>query len=55
MNRWRDRKWNAMTEEVLSFQMGRALWLMCYGQEQADYLQTTKDEGNARLDFRFAY
>ncbi|KIJ66393.1 hypothetical protein HYDPIDRAFT_86987 [Hydnomerulius pinastri MD-312] len=38
INRWRDRKWNVMTEK-----------------EQMNYLQTTKDQGNARLDFRFAY
>ncbi|KAF9225352.1 hypothetical protein BS17DRAFT_801418 [Gyrodon lividus] len=38
INRWRDLKWNAMTEK-----------------EQLNYVQTTKDQGNARLDFRFAY
>ncbi|RVX72581.1 hypothetical protein B0A52_03977 [Exophiala mesophila] len=36
-NRFRDRKWNAMTEE-----------------ERKEYLATTKDKGNKRLDFRFA-
>ncbi|KAI1469392.1 MFS general substrate transporter [Daldinia caldariorum] len=37
-NRYRDRKWNAMTAE-----------------EKLDYLSTTTDEGNKRLDFRFAH
>lgn len=36
-NRYRDRKWNAMTED-----------------ERTNYLATTKDKGNKRLDFRFA-
>lgn len=37
-NAYRDRKWNAMTEE-----------------ERINYLATTTDEGNKRLDFRFAH
>ncbi|KAL1836228.1 hypothetical protein VTJ49DRAFT_5409 [Mycothermus thermophilus] len=37
-NRYRDRKWNAMTEE-----------------ERLNYLATTTDEGNKRLDFRFQH
>ncbi|RMZ90926.1 hypothetical protein DV736_g1837, partial [Chaetothyriales sp. CBS 134916] len=36
-NRYRDRKWNSMTEE-----------------QRAEYLATTTDQGNKRLDFRFA-
>lgn len=36
-NRYRDRKWNAMSEE-----------------QRTEYLATTTDEGNKRLDFRFA-
>ncbi|RMZ75383.1 hypothetical protein DV737_g5318, partial [Chaetothyriales sp. CBS 132003] len=36
-NRYRDRKWNEMTEE-----------------QRAEYLATTTDQGNKRLDFRFA-
>ena len=27
----------------------------CLHQKQAEYLETTKDVGNQRLDFRFAY
>jgi hypothetical protein len=37
-NRYRDRKWNAMTPE-----------------ERIRYLETTTDEGNKRLDFRFQH
>ncbi|KAI1483721.1 MFS general substrate transporter [Daldinia eschscholtzii] len=37
-NRYRDKKWNAMTAE-----------------EKLEYLSTTTDEGNKRLDFRFAH
>lgn len=37
-NRYRDKKWNAMTAE-----------------ERLEYLSTTTDEGNKRLDFRFAH
>lgn len=37
-NRYRDKKWNAMTVE-----------------ERERYLATTKDQGNKRLDFRFAH
>lgn len=36
-NRYRDRVWNAMTDE-----------------QRAEYLATTTDKGNKRLDFRFA-
>lgn len=37
-NQYRDRKWNAMTED-----------------QRVEYLSTTTDEGNKRLDFRFAH
>ncbi|MCJ1236563.1 hypothetical protein MMC14_004544 [Varicellaria rhodocarpa] len=37
-NRYRDRKWNAMTAE-----------------NKAHYVANTKDDGNKRLDFRFAH
>jgi len=37
-NEYRDRKWDAMTED-----------------EKLIYLATTTDEGNKRLDFRFAH
>ncbi|KAL1980538.1 hypothetical protein VTN96DRAFT_3983 [Rasamsonia emersonii] len=37
-NRYRDRKWNAMTPE-----------------QREEYLRTTTDRGNKRLDFRFAH
>ncbi|KAF8956088.1 major facilitator superfamily domain-containing protein [Flammula alnicola] len=40
LNARRDRKWRAFDDIV---------------QEQQEYLETTKDDGNQRLDFRFVY
>lgn len=37
-NRWKERKWQAMSQE-----------------ERRVYMETTKDKGNRRLDFRFAH
>jgi len=31
------------------------VWNSWTPAEQRDYLETTKDKGNQRLDFRFAY
>ena len=58
INKRRDRIWNSWTPEVrvppfIYFFLQEMNMLLL--QEQKKYLETTTDQGNKRLDFRFAY
>ena len=55
LNKKRAAKWNAMTKEVFSVLLFKCTGVYYFSQDQDEYFKTTKDEGNARLDFRFAY
>lgn len=59
LNARRERIWNTMSKKVRSarlFFTTPLINLTCYRfKEQIEYLHTTQDKGNARLDFRFAY
>lgn len=56
VNKRREQIWTGWTEEV-----SQMVWfsLFCTSlisvKERQDYLKTTKDQGNKRLDFRFVY
>jgi hypothetical protein len=54
INRHRDQQWNRMTNTVCTDTF-RNDQPNLPQQEQETYLETTKDQGNERLDFRFAY
>jgi len=57
LNSRREKTWSKMSVEVSSvvrLDVTRAL-TMETSQEKSEYLATTKDEGNERLDFRFIH
>ena len=55
LNARRARKWNAMSHKVrVSLTMSLTL-LTSLVQEQQEYLDTTTDKGNQKLNFRFTY
>lgn len=62
LNKSRDKVWNAMTEEVSNLILSilaRSVFFQRLTsvplQERIHYLETTKDEGSARKDFRFSH
>ena len=57
INRRRDKIWNSMTLEVCEKDYLRvsAQFEKKKIQEQQKYLDTTKDKGNQKLNFRFSY
>lgn len=60
INRRRDRIWNSMTVQVSKNSLSplaptQLRALSCSFQEQQEYLKTTTDAGNQRLNFRFSY
>jgi hypothetical protein len=56
INARRDRVWNSWTEKARG-QRSCTIKdpLTCRSQEREEYLATTTDRGNKRMDFRFAY
>jgi len=54
LNRRRDKIWNSWSKKVRTCICKRISYSAVL-QEQEEYLETTKDKGNERLDFRFAY
>lgn len=59
INRHREKKWNSMTPEVrhnfLSITVISVYRPYVCLQERQEYLDTTKDQGNEKLNFRFSY
>lgn len=56
INARRERIWKSWTPEVSDRPIIALPLLMRHIlQEQKEYIETTKDEGNKRMDFRFAY
>lgn len=53
-NKYRDRKWNALTLEVCCTSLGPGTFADGV-QQQQDYIRNTKLRGSRRLDFRFAH
>lgn len=57
LNARRDKIWNEWSPQVsMHLNLYKEITsTMFHVQERQEYLQTTKDEGNKRMDFRFAY
>lgn len=56
LNQRRDKKWNAWTPKVKDQSLAKCVGVLTiFSQEQEEYINTTTDEGNKRLDFRFVY
>jgi len=57
INKRRDAIWNRWTTKVRPIIdiLNLPTTLMSSFQEQLEYVESTQDEGNQRLDFRFVY
>jgi hypothetical protein len=55
VNKRREKKWNSWSEEVRVKVLDEHISFTHRFQERREYLKTTKDQGNKRVDFRFVY